>query len=145
MRSIRLGGAAVAVALALAACGGGTSAPPAATGSSPSASAPASAGSSSPAASAGAVCEESTDAGTVTVSIANNAYDPTPVQAGVGDVIAWTNEDSVPHTATFTAEGCATDNLNQGQSGAIVFNVPGTYEYICSVHPTTMSGEVVIS
>jgi plastocyanin len=144
MRSIRVGGLIALVGLALAACGGGTSAPPAATAGSPSAATSASApAASSPAASAGAVCEKTTDAATVNVEISNSQFGTDPVQAGVGDVIGWTNQDTVPHTAT--TDACGTDNLAQGQTGALVFSAPGTYSYFCAVHPTTMQGEIVIS
>ena len=144
MRSIRLIGFAMVTTLALAACGGGASPSPAATtaSSAPAASSPAA---SSPAASAGAACESTTSAATVAVTIANNAFGTDPVQATVGDVIASTNEDAVPHTATLSDDSCGTDNLNQGQSGALAFSVAGTYPYYCEIHPTTMMGTIEVS
>jgi plastocyanin len=48
--------------------------------------------------------------------------------------VTWTNEDSAPHSAVF--EGCETAQLSQGDSGSLVFNEPGTYDYVCGVHPT---------
>jgi plastocyanin len=122
-------------AAALAACGGATTTPGATVG----ASAPA----GSPAASdAGAACAEAPADSTpaVTVEIRDFSYDPEPVTAAVGDVIAWTNADSAPHTASLTDGSCGTDSLGQGATGALVFNAPGTYEYRCNVHPGQMSG-----
>ena len=111
-----------AMLLILSACGGGaTATAPAA--SVPAASAPASEApaASESAAAGGTACAPSTEAGTVTASIANFAFDPTPVTAKVGDVVAWTNNDSTTHTATVKSDTtCSTANLNSGDTGAIV-------------------------
>ena len=147
MRQIRLSGLAVLVALAFVACGGGASAPPASSAaaspddSAPAASSPAA---SSPAASAGAACEETTGTAAVTVEISGNEFRTDPVQAGVGDVIAWTNQDAVPHTATLDDDSCGTENLMQGQTGALMFNAAGSYSYKCTIHPE-MTGTIEIA
>jgi plastocyanin len=144
-----------AMLLILGACGGGaTATAPAASvpaASAPAASAPASeAPASEPAASesaaaGGPACAASTEAGTVTASIANFAFDPTPVTASVGDVVAWTNNDGTAHTATVKSDTtCSTANLNNGETGAIVFNVAGSYDIICKIH-SNMAGKVEVS
>lgn len=50
-----------------------------------------------------------------------------------GDVVRWTNMDSVPHTAT--GKGFDTGNLVKGQSGEVTFDKEGVYDYICTIHP----------
>jgi plastocyanin len=117
----------------LAACGGGgaTTAPAA---SQPAASQPAASeggGTACAPAPAGA-------AATVEVEIKDFTYNPEPVTAAVGDVISWTNADSAPHTASLADGSCGTENLNQGDSGALVFTEAGTYTYMCNVHPGQM-------
>ncbi len=117
----------------LAACGGGgaTTAPAA---SQPAASQPAASeggGTACAPAAAGA-------AATVEVEIKDFTYNPEPVTAAVGDVISWTNADSAPHTASLADGSCGTENLNQGDSGALVFTEAGTYTYMCNVHPGQM-------
>src|SRR6476619_5324930 len=88
--------------LTLAACGGGS----ATTAPSTAASAPA--GSS-----AGELpCAPSTAAGTVAVSIKDLAFNPAEIAAKVGDVVAFTNEDTVNHTATLDASDCGTEQLS---------------------------------
>ena len=77
-------------------------------------------------------------AATVTVTIKDFKYAPQPVQAKVGDVIAWSNQDSAPHSATLDAGTCDTKTINPGAQAMLVFNAPGTYTYHCSVHPTQM-------
>ena len=131
------------VVLLVAACSGGSgagvSSAPASVGGSVAVSAPASAGGS-----AGGACASSTDAATVEVAIADFAFDPAEATASVGDVVGWTNNDSAPHSAVFGDAGCGTETLANGDSGALVFNEAGTYEYVCGIHPQ-MKGTLEVS
>jgi plastocyanin len=136
--------------LALAACGGSATPSPAASApaaSAPAASAPAA---SQPAAASGggggAACAAAPAAatGTVTVTIKDFKFAPQPVQAKVGDVVTWTNQDSVPHSATLDNGACDTDSINNGSSASLVFNAPGTYTYHCKVHPTQMKDYTIV-
>jgi plastocyanin len=95
------------------------------------------------AASTGAPCATSTDSPSVDVTIADFAFDPQPATASVGDVVGWTNEDSAPHSAIFE-DGCGTETLATGDSGALVFNEAGTHNYVCGIHPQ-MKGTVEVS
>lgn len=131
-------GLAAAAVLVLAACGdGGTSAAPAT--DPPASDAPAS---EAPTTSA---CAPSTDAGAVTAAMEGNAFSPSTITAAVGDVITWTNNDTVPHTATLTDDPtCTTDNLGSGESGGLTFSEAGTYAFFCKVHPD-MKGTIEVS
>src|SRR4051794_25804041 len=141
-----------AVALVLAACSSGAPAVSAALPSvAPAASqAPASqppAASEAPASSGstgGATCTTSTAAATVKVTMKDIAFAPSSVQAKVGDVIGFTNEDSAPHTATLDDQPCTTDTLATGQSGALTFSAPGTYAFHCKIH-SNMHGTITVS
>lgn len=142
---------AAALLLIVSACSGGTAASPAPASQTPSSEAPSSEApaSESPAASesaaGSAACAPSTDAGTVTATIANFAFSPATITAKVGDVVSWTNNDSAPHTATLKSDAtCTTDNLANGASGGIVFNTAGSYDYFCKIHPS-MTGKVEVS
>ncbi len=136
---------AASAALVLVACGGGgTTTTPSAAPPEPAASAPASAPAASGGAGAGA-CAPSTDAGGVEAAMSGNAFTPATITAKVGDVIAWTNNDGVPHTATLRDDpACTTENLGNGETGALTFSAPGTYEYFCKIH-TDMSGTVEVT
>ena len=146
----------VPLVLLVAACGGGSgaagvSSAPASVAASVPASEPAassggasSGGASSGGASGGTACATSTDTPAVEVAIAEFAFDPADATASVGDVVAWTNDDSAPHSAVFGDAGCGTDTLATGDSGALVFNEPGTYEYVCGIHPA-MKGTLEVS
>ena len=83
-------------------------------------------------------------AATVNVSIKDFKFNPQPVSAKVGDVVAWKNDDSAPHSATMDDGSCDTDTINVGSSAMLVFSAPGTYTYHCKVHPTQMKGYTVV-
>ena len=72
------------------------------------------------------------------VTIKDFKFAPQPVQAKVGDVIQWANQDSAPHSATLDNGACDTKPISPGSNATLVFTAPGTYTYHCSVHPTQM-------
>jgi plastocyanin len=127
--------------LLLAACSGGTatSAPSTAPQSqAPGSQTPASQapGSEAPASAAAGPCAPSDATGAVSVTIADFAFNPATVTAKVGDVISWTNNDSVQHTATIDSdETCTTPALSKDASGGITFSQAGSYDFHCKIHP----------
>lgn len=70
------------------------------------------------------------------------SYDPVQVRAHVGDVIEWTNQDIVAHTAT-SSDKAWDVNMMPGRGGRIVTQAPGTFDYICRYHPN-MKGQIVV-
>ena len=143
-----------ATTIALAACGGGSTPSPSAPASVPvsapaASSAPASAAAGS--AAAGSAAAGSAAAGacavapasataTVNATIKDFKFSPDPIQAKVGDVISWTNNDTVGHTVTLDDNSCSTDTIAVSSSGLLTFTAPGTYTYHCKIHPTQMNG-----
>ncbi|GLZ33134.1 copper-binding protein [Lentzea sp. NBRC 105346] len=67
------------------------------------------------------------------VSIANYAYAPASMTVHVGDVVTWTNSDQAPHDVA--AGTFRSPMLSTGQSWSYTFTQPGTYDYVCSIHP----------
>jgi plastocyanin len=139
----------VATLLLVGACGGGTatSAPTTAVESqAPASEAPASEAPASEAPSAAAgPCAPSDAAGAVSVKIASFAFDPATVTAKVGDVISWTNNDTVQHTATVKDnETCTTPALATDASGGITFSEAGSYDFFCKIHPQ-MTGKIEVT
>jgi len=132
MHRLMLAAGVLIALVALAGCGGGA----------PSAT-PASAASQPAASQAAAACADATGPGDVAVAIANFAFDPQTVQASVGQVIEWTNQDAQAHSVVITGTGCSTDNLSGDASGALVFNAAGTYPYVCGIH-SNMTGTVEV-
>ena len=77
----------------------------------------------------------------------NLAFTPTTANAGVGQVVQWTNTGSTQHTVTFESAGasCLSDvSLQGGAQWQVKFNQAGTYSYHCTIHPQ-MTGTITVS
>lgn len=77
------------------------------------------------------------------VTVAGFAFQPDAVNVDQGATVTWTNDDDVAHTAT-AQDGSFDVSLSPGGSGSHTFDEPGTYTYVCSLHPQ-MTGEVTVS
>ena len=69
-------------------------------------------------------------------------FRPAERTAKVGERITWLNLGEVPHTVT--GPGFNSPSFEGGQDYSFTFKRRGTYEYICALHPTRMSGTVVV-
>ncbi|NKE55545.1 copper-binding protein [Lentzea sp. PSKA42] len=67
------------------------------------------------------------------IPISQFAYQPASMTVRVGDVVTWTNQDQAPHDVV--AGTFRSPMLETGQSWSYTFTQPGTFDYICSVHP----------
>jgi amicyanin len=77
------------------------------------------------------------------VAIAEFAFSPATLTITAGDTVTWTNEDAIAHTATSINGGFDSGDLEQGESYAVTFTTPGTYDYLCTPHPS-MTGRIVV-
>ena len=68
-----------------------------------------------------------------------------PVTVPVGTEVVWTNNDSMAHTVQFAADTGIPESpdLAQGDTYSFTFTEPGTYSYICGIHPR-MTGTIVV-
>ena len=69
-------------------------------------------------------------------------YDPKTIEVEAGAVVTWTNDDHFTHTVE--VEGMKDREVGKGESISIAFPNPGTYRYVCTLHPHDMEGEVVV-
>jgi amicyanin len=71
------------------------------------------------------------------VTMAGYAFQPAALTIRAGDTVTWTNQDVAPHDVTTTGGPVAVHGatITKGQSWSYTFTVPGTYSYICSIHP----------
>jgi plastocyanin len=78
------------------------------------------------------------------VSIADFAFGPVTIEARIGDELTWANDDPTAHTVT--AENGAFDSgtLEPGTRFVWVADRPGTFAYLCQIHPT-MRGTVRVA
>ena len=81
--------------------------------------------------------------GNAKVSIANFAFKPTQITIAAGDTVTWANDDSAPHGLTYKDGAKGENLLLPGATFERRFDQPGTYDYVCSVHPF-MRGKVVV-
>ncbi len=118
----------LATAVAMAACGSDSTPTPAAT--------PVPAATPTP---------EATKEGGVSSDIVNFTHQDLVVS--VGTTVTWVNRDSASHTSTSRVGSPGRWNsrgLRTGESFAFTFNEPGTYAYLCSIHPR-MTGTVTVN
>ncbi|MBN9561284.1 MAG: cupredoxin domain-containing protein [Alphaproteobacteria bacterium] len=74
------------------------------------------------------------------VVIKNMAFSNVPATAHVGDVVEWSNEDFVAHTAT--ARDHAFDTvIAPGKTGSTTLTKSGKLRFFCRFHPN-MTGEI---
>jgi plastocyanin len=76
-------------------------------------------------------------AGTESVTMAHYAFSPASLTVRVGDTVTWTNTDQAPHDVTTTSAPVPihSPTLKTGMTWSYTFTTPGTYAYICSIHP----------
>jgi len=85
-----------------------------------------------------------------TVTIKNFAFSPQTMTVSQGSTVTWVNQDSVEHqiisdTSGSNAEGAIFKStpLPNGASYSFKFDIPGTYPYHCSIHPS-MKGTITV-
>jgi plastocyanin len=73
------------------------------------------------------------------------AFSPETVTIPVGTEVKWTNMDSAGHNVV-SDDGTTikSPKMALGESWSMVFDTPGTYTYICGIHPS-MNGTVVVT
>ena len=82
---------------------------------------------------------------TYNIDIAGFAFAPATLNIKPGDVVIWTNSDSVTHTITSdSGTELKSSSLSNGQTYTHTFNTAGTFAYHCSIH-TTMKGTIIVS
>ena len=82
-------------------------------------------------------------AGDPGVTIVDFQFNPGTITVHTGDTITWTNTGAQPHTATANDHSFDTGVLKKGESGSHTFSTPGTFSYICTIHPF-MKGTVTV-
>jgi plastocyanin len=146
-RRLAIAPALAATVLLLPACGagGGTPAPTAAPSTAPAASAsPASpAASEAPASQAAGGCQVGDSATATPAEIKGFAF-PSGLTVAAGEAITWTNADSAPHTVTFDDGTCDSGSIAGGGSVTVTYTTPGTYSFLCRIHPN-MKGSLEVS
>jgi plastocyanin len=78
------------------------------------------------------------------VAIADFLFGPEKLEVPRGTYVSWTNVDDSPHQVTVTsAGGLRTEVIDTGKKAYLKFDQPGTYDYICGLHPG-MKGKIEV-
>ncbi len=95
---------------------------------------------------AGATVLLASQAGAATdpeVMIDNFTFSPTPLRVPAGTSVKWTNRDDIPHSVLCMTLGVHSHALDTGDSFTYRFETPGTYDYMCGIHPH-MRGQIIV-
>ena len=87
------------------------------------------------------------------VNIVGTTFEPATITVAPGDTVTWTVEGAITDQHSVTS-GTTADPGKVFDSGvtlkatgdtyAFTFAAAGDYPYFCSIHPTTMTGKVVV-
>jgi plastocyanin len=78
------------------------------------------------------------------VSIENFAFNPATLTVHVGSTVTWTNHDEEPHTVAANDGSFHSPGLDGKGTYSYTFQKAGTFDYVCSIHPS-MHGTVVVT
>lgn len=80
-------------------------------------------------------------AGSATVVEKNYSFTPNSLNVNVGDVVTFTNQDSVAHDVSINGQDLG--NQAPGQSVTWTAATAGTFPFSCLIHPS-MTGQVTV-
>ena len=92
---------------------------------------------------AGALASQGAPAADAKVQIDQYAFLPQRITVKPGTTVTWTNDDDDSHTVASSSKFFKSKALDTGDKFSFTFTTPGTYAYICSVHPH-MTGAIVV-
>ena len=69
------------------------------------------------------------------VVIKDFMFAPLALTVKAGSVVSWTNHDNEPHTVASDAGAFRSGALDTNDSFSFKFEKPGTYRFLCSIHP----------
>ena len=102
-------------------------------------------GMQSPPASASATAADSpAPQGGTAVAITDFKFNPATLTVPVGTTVTWTNQDEEPHTIAAKDGSFHSPGMDTHGTYSFTFTTPGSYDYICSIHPF-MTGTVVVT
>jgi plastocyanin len=78
-----------------------------------------------------------------TVVMKNFDFSPMMLTVKAGTTVTWKNLDGEPHTVVSPDGAFRSHALDQNDTFSFKFDKPGTYRYICSIHPKMMAAVVV--
>ena len=86
------------------------------------------------------------ESGGAAISIKNFEFKPQKLNVKAGATVTWTNDDGNIHDIKDTSPLATPQSkeLSKGDTFAITYGQPGSYSYVCGIHPY-MSGSVEVA
>jgi plastocyanin len=75
------------------------------------------------------------------IVVKNFMFQPMSVTVKAGSTVTWTNMDEEPHTVV--SSSFRSNALDTKDSFSFKFDKPGTYSFVCSIHPQ-MVGTIIV-
>ena len=82
--------------------------------------------------------------GGTAVAITDFKFSPATLTVPVGATVTWTNQDEEPHIIAAKDGSFHSPGMDTHGTYSFTFTNPGSYDYICSIHPF-MAGAVVVT
>jgi plastocyanin len=84
--------------------------------------------------------------GSVQIAYRNVSIHPDTVKVRVGTRITWTNFDAVEHNVTSQSgpQQFVSKGLSPGASFQVTATKAGVIHYLCTIHPASMNGTIVV-
>jgi plastocyanin len=79
----------------------------------------------------------------IAVGIDNFTFGPKQLTIQAGTRVTFTNHDDIPHSIVVLGHDIHSKPLDTDDSFTTEFDQPGTYNYICGLHPQ-MHGTIVV-
>ena len=77
------------------------------------------------------------------ISIQSFQFVPAILTVKAGTAVTWINRDEEPHNVVSPDRVFRSKAIDGGEKFTTVFDKPGTYNYICAVHPH-MRGKIIV-
>ena len=81
--------------------------------------------------------------GEAEIAIQSFQFVPAILTVKAGTAVTWINRDEEPHNVVSPERVFRSKAIDGGEKFTNVFDKPGTYNYICAVHPH-MHGKIVV-
>jgi plastocyanin len=77
------------------------------------------------------------------ILMAGRVFRPATVTVDAGTAVRWRNNDSREHTVTATNNAYDSGIMAVGATFTRVYSTPGTFNYLCAIHPD-MTGSIIV-
>jgi plastocyanin/cytochrome c553 len=78
------------------------------------------------------------------VSMDGTAFEPRELEVKAGETVVWINKDPFPHNVSSTSGDIHSGDLDPDRQWQFRPTLPGTYSYVCTLHPG-MNGRLIVT